>query len=110
MMGCRMKPSLFSVLMDRNIIKVWKEWLKYYTCNKLFTKKSEFKIQKYCMLKYKEDGTVLHLPTYTGTWIPFRIWIKIYTIEELKQVKKYAPVTSKKENDISKLLQFMDNE
>lgn len=114
MVECREHPSPFFVLMDRNIIKDWKEALNPLINKKPMSKGSPFKIQKYCMLKYKEDGTVLASPTYTAAYIPFCIWMKSYSITSLKEIQpkqvNYNPVTPQKERDVRELFQFMDTE
>lgn len=114
MVECREHPSPFFVLMDRNIIKDWKEALKPLINNKPVSKGSPFKIQKYCMLKYKEDGTILASPTYNTAYIPFRIWMKSYTVTSLKEIQpkqvNYTSVSPQKEKDVRELFQFMDDE
>lgn len=116
MVMCRNHPSPFEVLMDRSVIKDWRQGLQNYIFPKPVTKGNLFKIQKYVILKYKTDGTLLCSPFYSSifSFIPFSLWNKRYSDQELKCIKltnvDYAPVKAAKEKDVRDLYKYLDEE
>ncbi|KAI5722060.1 hypothetical protein M8J76_003126 [Diaphorina citri] len=86
---CRENPSQFTVLMDPTIIKTFKDALTPLFLKKPVTKANTFAIQKYVMMKYKSNGTLLCSRSYFENFIPFRV-LDTQGIKEVDSVVERA--------------------
>lgn len=76
MVLCRQNPSPFNVVMDRSLIKEWKNALPRLFLPRSKSSKNVFQIQKYVMMKYKK--MVLYcVAKLTVMIIGFRLWFGI---------------------------------
>lgn len=114
MVCCRKNPSPFVVTMDKTLIKSWSDALSPLFMKRPCSKGQTFAIQKYVLLKYKPDGSLLASSTYTEVFIPFSFWNKKYNVNLLKNItakEVSSPgVSSQKEKDVRDLLQYLEEE
>lgn len=106
---CRENPTPFDVIHARDILKNWTAMLSSLMFKKPTTKKAEWKIQQYGIIKYMRGVVIAHFG-YSEVSIPFRLFKQqthLFTAE-LDSKLPVVRVNEKKLEDVRALMPFLD--
>lgn len=110
----REKPFPYWSTWDPSLFKEWETVLRPFFKRKPTKKHSCFTLQKYCMLKYKPDGTISASKTYTPDFEDFQYWKNAdITRQELDIKPSQAtlpPLKPAKIADVRALYEFLNEE
>ncbi|KAG8329545.1 hypothetical protein J6590_083920 [Homalodisca vitripennis] len=111
MVQARQKPSPFTVIMDRSLIKDWDKSLQpFFEDFQKLAKKQKFTIMKYVIIKYKSDGTVVCSSTFVPTYSPFKFMntVNKQTLGEIQPATVPFPeVSEAKIIDVRSLMKYL---